>query len=98
MTNGFTASAYVEMLEKMEAVALSEKNLLSVKHDKAAFEFAHATARLDTLREALSEARKLRNAIANSEDWSIQKDGSVRVLSNHKNVMVAPEQRGLLDG
>lgn len=82
---GYTASAYVEMLKKQEEVALGQMNMTRVAHEQGAYAFARAAEHLDTIRGLLAEAVKLRNAIVNGWEWRIQQDGTVwvdRPLSN----------------
>jgi hypothetical protein len=76
---GFTAAAFVRLLENNEKAALAYYNQVQARMNKHEYELAIAGAELHKVRELLSEGRKLMNAVIDGAEFVIQKDGTVRV-------------------
>lgn len=83
---GFTATAFVKLLRLRVEAARSYLNAVRAEQDVKAFLVQQAVAALEADEQTLAEAIKLQNAIINEHEWTIQRDGSVRVKQPSLNM------------
>lgn len=76
---GFTATAFVRLVRFKVEAARSHLNQVRSDQEVKAFLVHQAVAALGEAEAILAEAIKLQNAIINEQEWTIQRDGSVRV-------------------
>jgi hypothetical protein len=75
---GYTAAAFVRLLELQEAQAIAYQNLVRARLAPIEYELMQAAAELRVLRQVLAEARVLAQAITDRKEWFIQPDGTVK--------------------
>lgn len=93
--SGFTASAFVRLLELQEGQAIAYQNLVRARLAPIEYELMQAAAELRVVRQVLAEARKLAAAITERREWFIQPDGTIKA-DVPTSTFSSPTQEGLL--